>query len=198
MKVQIIEMPACPLLHSCEQLTGGHHAFSFLRSAPRMMSQQADNWVPRLQSFGWATGVNDEGCAPRIRGKQFRIYQLSTCADVQQGCPPTHHPTPWKCTLNFHDSWFDDLKVSFIKDAIHPDKLGNHSNPILQPLLEQQQRRRLKKLAASGPNWWLKRIHSLEGTSSRYSKHWRTASNPAQTIVIPYCNHYWNSSKEED
>jgi hypothetical protein len=26
------------------------------------------------------------------------------------------------------------------------DKLGNHSNPIFQPLLEQQQRRRLKKL----------------------------------------------------
>jgi hypothetical protein len=46
----------------------------------------------------------------------------------------------------------DDLKVLFIKDVIqeksinHHDKLGNHSNPILQPLLKQQQRRRLKKL----------------------------------------------------
>jgi hypothetical protein len=46
----------------------------------------------------------------------------------------------------------DDLKVPFIKDVIqersinHHDKLGNHSDPILQPLLEQQQRRRLKKL----------------------------------------------------
>jgi hypothetical protein len=46
----------------------------------------------------------------------------------------------------------DDLKVPFIKDVIqeesinHHDKLGNHSNPTLQPLLEQQQRRRLKKL----------------------------------------------------
>jgi hypothetical protein len=46
----------------------------------------------------------------------------------------------------------DDLKVPFIKDVIqeksinHHDKLGNHSNPILQPLLEQQQRGRLKKL----------------------------------------------------
>jgi hypothetical protein len=44
-----------------------------------------------------------------------------------------------------------DLKVPFIKDVVqeksinHHDKLGNHSNPILQPLLEQQQRR-LKKL----------------------------------------------------
>jgi hypothetical protein len=45
-----------------------------------------------------------------------------------------------------------ELKVPFIKDVIqeksinHHDKLGNHSNPILQPLLEQQQRSRLKKL----------------------------------------------------
>jgi hypothetical protein len=42
--------------------------------------------------------------------------------------------------------------VPFIKDVIqdksinHHDKLGNHRNPILQSLLEQQQRRRLKKL----------------------------------------------------
>jgi hypothetical protein len=41
---------------------------------------------------------------------------------------------------------------SFIKDVIeeksinHHDKLGNHSNPIFKPLLEQQQRRRLKKV----------------------------------------------------
>jgi hypothetical protein len=46
----------------------------------------------------------------------------------------------------------DDLKVPFLKDGIqekginHHDKLGNHSNTILQPLLEQQQRIRLKKL----------------------------------------------------
>jgi hypothetical protein len=46
----------------------------------------------------------------------------------------------------------DDLKVPFIKDVIqeksinHHNKLGNHSNPILQSLLEQHQRRRLKKL----------------------------------------------------
>jgi hypothetical protein len=45
----------------------------------------------------------------------------------------------------------DDLKVPFIKDVIqeksinHHDKHGNHSNTILQPLLEEQQRRRLKK-----------------------------------------------------
>jgi hypothetical protein len=44
------------------------------------------------------------------------------------------------------------VHLPFIKDINqersinHHDKLGNHSNPILQPLLEQQQRRRLKKL----------------------------------------------------
>jgi hypothetical protein len=56
---------------------------------------------------------------------------------------------PWYVT---NQTLHDDLKVPFIKDVIqeksinHHDKLGNHSNPILQPLLEQQQRRRLKKL----------------------------------------------------
>jgi hypothetical protein len=46
----------------------------------------------------------------------------------------------------------DDLKVPFLKNVVqeksinHHDKLGNHSNIKLQPLLEQQQRRRLKKL----------------------------------------------------
>jgi hypothetical protein len=45
----------------------------------------------------------------------------------------------------------DQRKVPFLKDVIkekninHHDKLENHSNAILQPLLEQQQRR-LKKL----------------------------------------------------
>jgi hypothetical protein len=51
-----------------------------------------------------------------------------------------------------YQSLHEDLKVPFIKDIIqetslnHHDKLWNHSNPILQPLLEQQQRRRLKEL----------------------------------------------------
>jgi hypothetical protein len=55
---------------------------------------------------------------------------------------------PFSGVISLHD----DLKVPFIKDVIqeksinHHDKLGNHSNLILQPLLEQQQRRRLKKL----------------------------------------------------
>jgi hypothetical protein len=56
--------------------------------------------------------------------------------------------TPWYV---INQALHDDLKVPFIKDVIqekiinHHDKLRNHNNPILQPLLEQQQRRRLKK-----------------------------------------------------
>jgi hypothetical protein len=56
---------------------------------------------------------------------------------------------PWYVT---NQTLQDDLKVPFIKNVIqeksinHHGKLGNHSNAILQPLLEQQQRRRLKKL----------------------------------------------------
>jgi hypothetical protein len=61
---------------------------------------------------------------------------------------------PWYVT---NQTLHENLKVPFIKDAIqgksinHHDKLGNHSNPILQPLLEQQQRRRLKKLWPADP-----------------------------------------------
>jgi hypothetical protein len=56
---------------------------------------------------------------------------------------------PWYVTSQ---TLHDDLNVQFIKVVIqeksrnHHDKLGNHSNLILRPLLEQQQRRRLKKL----------------------------------------------------
>jgi hypothetical protein len=56
---------------------------------------------------------------------------------------------PWYVT---NHTLHDDLKVPFTKDVIqeksinHHNKLGNHSNPTLQPLLEQQQRRRLKEL----------------------------------------------------
>jgi hypothetical protein len=59
------------------------------------------------------------------------------------------HKCTWYVT---NQTLHDDLKVPFIKDVIqeksinHHDKLGNCSNPILQPLLEQQQRRKLKKL----------------------------------------------------
>jgi hypothetical protein len=89
----------------------------------------------------WTYGIELWGCASKshiakMQRTQSKILRLITNA-------------PWYVTNhNLHD----DLKVPFIKDAIqekiinHHDKLGNHSNPILQPLLEQQQRRRLNKL----------------------------------------------------
>jgi hypothetical protein len=58
---------------------------------------------------------------------------------------------PWYVT---NQTPYDDLKVQFVKDVIreksinHHDKLGKYSNPVLQPLLEQQQRKRLWKLAS--------------------------------------------------
>jgi hypothetical protein len=67
----------------------------------------------------------------------------------QNATKPVQNIAPWYVT---NQTLHDDLKVPFIKDVIqeksinHHDKLGNHSNPILQPLREQQQRRRLKKL----------------------------------------------------
>jgi hypothetical protein len=86
-------------------------------------------------------GIELWGCAskshiakmPRSQSKILRMFTNS----------------PWYVT---DQTLHDDLKVPFIKDVIqekyiyHHDKLRNHSNPILQPLLEQQQRRRLKKL----------------------------------------------------
>jgi hypothetical protein len=84
---------------------------------------------------------------------------------------------PWYVT---NQTLHDDLKVPFIKDVIqeisinHHDKLENHSNPILQPLLEQQQRRRLKKLwpADLTDGWggfthWSGPHHDTIGTGGR-------------------------------
>jgi hypothetical protein len=56
---------------------------------------------------------------------------------------------PWYVT---NQTLHDDLNVPYINEVIHEksikhhDKLGHHSNTLLQPLLEQQQRRRLKKI----------------------------------------------------
>jgi hypothetical protein len=84
---------------------------------------------------------------------------------------------PWYVT---NETLHDDLNVPFIKDVIqekginHHDKLGNHSNPILQPLLEQQQRRRLKKLwpadvidGRRGFTDWREPHHDTVGTGGR-------------------------------
>jgi hypothetical protein len=75
--------------------------------------------------------------------------------------------------------------VPFIKDVIqeksinHHDKLGNHSNPHTATTTGTTAKNKAKETVASRPNWWLKRIHSLKGTSSRYNRHLRTMSNPA-------------------
>jgi hypothetical protein len=89
----------------------------------------------------WTYGIELWGCAiklhiAKMQRSQSKILRMITNA-------------PWYVT---NQTLHDDLKVLFIKDVIqeksinHHDRLGNHSNPILQPLLEQQQRRRLKKL----------------------------------------------------
>jgi hypothetical protein len=89
----------------------------------------------------WTYGIKLWGCASKshiakMQRSQSKILRMITNA-------------PWYVT---NQTLHDDLKVPFIKNVIqekstnHHDKLGNHSNPILQPLLEQQQRRGLKKL----------------------------------------------------
>jgi hypothetical protein len=89
----------------------------------------------------WTYGIELRGCASKshiskMQRSQSKIQWMIT-------------NVPWYVT---NQILHDDLKVPFIKDVIqeksinHHDKLGNHTNPILQPLLEQQQRRRLKKL----------------------------------------------------
>jgi hypothetical protein len=86
-------------------------------------------------------GIELWGCASKshiteMQRSQSKILRMVTNA-------------PWYVT---NQTIHDDLKVPSIKDVIqkrsinHHDKLGNHSNPILQPILEQQQRRKLKKL----------------------------------------------------
>jgi hypothetical protein len=89
----------------------------------------------------WTNGIELWGCASKshiakMQRSQSKILRMITDA-------------PWYVT---NQSLYGDLEVSFIKDVIqeksinHRDKLENHSNSILQPLLEQQQRIRLKKL----------------------------------------------------
>jgi hypothetical protein len=81
-------------------------------------------------------GMGQKSLIAKIQRNQSKILRMITNA-------------PW-CVTN--QTLHDDVKVPFINDVIqeksinHHDKLGKHSNPILQPLLEQQQRRRLKKL----------------------------------------------------
>jgi hypothetical protein len=89
----------------------------------------------------WIYGIELWGCASKsliakMQRSQSKILRMIT-------------NTSWYVT---NQILHDDLKVPFNRDVIqersinHHDKLGNLTNTILQPLLEQQQRRRLKKL----------------------------------------------------
>jgi hypothetical protein len=89
-------------------------------------------WTYGIELWGWATKSH----IAEMQRSQSKILRMITNA-------------PWYLT---NQTLYDDLNVSFIKDVIqeksinHHGRLGNHSDPILQTLLEQQQRRRLKKL----------------------------------------------------
>jgi hypothetical protein len=89
----------------------------------------------------WTYGIELWGCTSKshiakMQRSQSKILLMITNAS-------------WYVTIQI---LHEDLKIPFIKDVIqvksinHHDKIGNNSNPILQPLLEQQQRRRLKKI----------------------------------------------------
>jgi hypothetical protein len=89
----------------------------------------------------WTYGIELWGCASKsniaiMQRRQSRILRMITNA-------------PWYVT---NQTLHEDLNVLFIKDIIqekslkHYDKLGHHSNTLLQPLLDQHQQRRLKKL----------------------------------------------------
>jgi hypothetical protein len=89
----------------------------------------------------WTYGIKLWGCTSKSHIAEMQRSQSKILWMITN--------VPWYVTDH---TLHDNLKVPFIKDVIqeksinHHDKLGNHSNPILQPLLEQQQRRRLKKL----------------------------------------------------
>jgi hypothetical protein len=83
--------------------------------------------IKPIQTYGtelWGCASNSH--IAKMQRRQSEILRMITNA-------------PWYVT---NQTLHDNLKVSFIKDIIqeksinHHDKLGNHSNPILQPLLE--------------------------------------------------------------
>jgi hypothetical protein len=93
-----------------------------------------------LATVSESYGIELWGCASNSHIAKLQLSQSKILRMITNA--------PWYVT---NETLHYDLKVPFIKDVIqeksinHHDKLGNHSNPILQPLLEQQQRRRLKK-----------------------------------------------------
>jgi hypothetical protein len=80
----------------------------------------------------WTYGIELRGCASKLHIAKMQQSQSKTLRMIRNA--------RWYVT---NQTLHDDLKVPFIKHVIqeksinHHDKLGNHSNPILQPLLEQ-------------------------------------------------------------
>jgi hypothetical protein len=87
----------------------------------------------------WTYGIELWGCASKSR---IDIMQRSQSKILRMITNP-----PWYVS---NQTIHVDLHVPFIKDVIqekskkHHYKLGHHSNAILQPLLAEHQRRRLK------------------------------------------------------
>jgi hypothetical protein len=102
-------------------------------------------------------GINPKNCNSKPKNKLRGPWSASELYRLSD-----------RCLSAKFSAKFDDLNVPFIKDVIqeksinHHGELGIHSNPILQPLLEQQQRKRLKKLwPADLIDGWRGFIHSM-------------------------------------
>jgi hypothetical protein len=94
----------------------------------------------------WTYGIELWGCASKwnitiMQRSQSKILMIINA--------------PWYVT---NQTLHEDLNVPYIIEVIqersikHHDKINIHSNTILWPLLEQQHRRRLKKILDSRPN----------------------------------------------
>jgi hypothetical protein len=105
----------------------------------------------------WTYGIELWGCASKSHIAKMQWSQSNILQMIQM-CPGMWLIRPYMTIYKYHS-----LRMSSKKKSInHHDKLGYHSNPILQPLMEQQQRRRLKKL------WPADLIDGLRGFT-----HWR-------------------------
>jgi hypothetical protein len=104
------------------------------------MDLKPDEWMPPHQ-FGFRNQHSTIQQTHRI------IHKINQALEDKQYCMPIFLDV----SQAFHKVWHDVLlfkikKVFNEKGIKHHDKLGHHSNTLLQPLLEQQQRRRLKKI----------------------------------------------------
>jgi hypothetical protein len=115
-------------IYTCSHLDGTHNAVTPCTGAPLRLKQ--------LLTLIFSYISAGKSHRAKMQRSQSKILRMIT-------------NVPWYVT---NQTLHDDPSVPFIEDIIqeksinHHDKLGNHSNPILQPLLEQQQRRRLKNL----------------------------------------------------